>query len=137
MLFLMQWIPFYNLIENSDYYSKTSGILWQYYRDEPDVDDNGATVDFTMTTYITDSFKIKKKKKTDKTGKDGTKNVETTVPLKYLSNLWRTLEVPLINYKINLHINWYKRCVLVATNLTNQEAISRTSYWFGELPIKM
>ena len=62
MLFLMQWIPFYNLIENSDYYSKTSGILWQYYRDEPDVDDNGATVDFTMTTYITDSFKIKKKK---------------------------------------------------------------------------
>ena len=54
-------MPMYNLIEYSDNYSRTSGILWQYCRDEPAMDDNGAIVDFNAANAITDSFKIKEK----------------------------------------------------------------------------
>ena len=81
----------YNLIEYSDNYSKTSGSLRQYYKEEPN--DN-----------VTDSESFKSKMKiTRKTPADGnTKDVEIIVPLKYLSNFWRTLEMPLINCEINL-----------------------------------
>ena len=51
----------YNLIEYGDNYSKTSGIVWQYCRDRPAVDNNGAIVDFTIANSITGSFKIKEK----------------------------------------------------------------------------
>ena len=43
---------------------------------------------------------------------EGTKNVEITMPLKYLINFWRTLEIPLINCEINLILTWPKKCVL-------------------------
>ena len=42
------------------------------------------------------------------------------VPLKYLSNFWRTLEMPLINCEITLDLNWSENCVIVATNVTAQ-----------------
>ena len=78
-------IPMYNSIEYSDSYSKTSGSLWQYYKDEPN--DNLAN---------SESFKSKVKI-TGRTPADGnTKYVEIIVPLKYLSNFWRTLEMLLI-----------------------------------------
>ena len=79
-------MPMYNLIEYSDNYAKTSGSLWQYFRDE--ANDN-----------IEDSESFKSKIKiTGKTPANGNeKDVETMVPLKYLSNFWRTLEMPLIN----------------------------------------
>ena len=107
----------YKLIEYSDNYSKTSGILWQYCRDEPAVDDNGAIADFTEANAITDSFKIKEKR-TSKWHK----KVETMVPLKYLSNFWRTVEMPLINCEINLDLNCSKKCVVVATAVVDQSA---------------
>ena len=54
--------PMYNLVEYSDNYSKTSGILWQYYRDEPAINVcNGNFVDFNAANATTDSFKIKQK----------------------------------------------------------------------------
>ena len=40
------------------------------------------------------------------------KDVKTAVPLKYLSNFWRSLEMALINCKINLELNWSKDCVM-------------------------
>ena len=79
------------MIEHIDNYSQTSGILWQFCRDEPASDANGTIVDFNAANSITDSFKIKEKM-TGQTGNNGTKNVETMVPLKYLSNFWETLE---------------------------------------------
>ena len=45
------------------------------------------------------------------------------VPLKYLSNFWRTLEMPLINCEVNLILAWSSTCVLIATNIQNQNAI--------------
>ena len=59
---------------------------------------------------------------TGQTGDDGTKNVEIMVPLKYLSNFWRTLEVLLINCEINLILTWFTNCVIVSTNVGNRNA---------------
>ena len=61
---------------------------------------------------------------TGQTGDDGTKNVEIMVPLKYLSNFWRTLEIPLINCEINLILTWSANCVVVSTDVANQNATS-------------
>ena len=72
---------------------ETSGSLWQYYKDLPAVDNDYAIVDFTDNN-LTDSFNFKVKV-TGQTGNDGTKNVAIMVPIKYLSNFWRTLEMPL------------------------------------------
>ena len=93
-------MPIYNLIEYSYNYLKTSGSLWQYCKDIPAVNDNNAIVNFTDNT-LTDSFNFKVKM-TGQTENGGTKNVEIIAPLKYLSNFWRTLEIPLINCEVNL-----------------------------------
>ena len=44
------------------------------------------------------------------------------VPLKYLSNFWRTLEMPLINCQVNLILTWSSTCVIIASNIPNQNA---------------
>ena len=59
---------------------------------------------------------------TGQTEDDGTKNVEIMVPIKYLSNFWRTLEMPLINSEVNLILTWSANCVIVSTNVSNQNA---------------
>ena len=66
----------------------------------PAVDNKNTIVKFTDNS-LTDSFHFKVKT-TGQTGDDGTKNDEIMVPVKYLSNFWRTLEMPLINCEINL-----------------------------------
>ena len=95
--------------EYSDNYSDTSGSLWHFERDEitnnADVtnDDNAP------------SFKHKASLIGD-TGNTGIKNgIKIAVPLKYLSNFWRSLEMPLINCKVELSLKWYERCLLTAT----------------------
>ena len=57
---------------------------------------------------------------TGQTGNSGTKDVEIMVPLKYLSNFWRTLETPLINCKITLQLTCSKKSILVAATAANQ-----------------
>ena len=47
-------------------------------------------------------------------------NVEIMVPLKYLSNFWRTLEMPLINCEVNLILTWSTNCVIIYTDVANQ-----------------
>ena len=113
-------MPMYNLTECSDNYSKTSGRLWQYCKDIPAVDNNNVIVNVAENN-LTDSFNFKAKM-TGQTGDDGTKNVEIMVPLKYLSNLWRTLEMPLVNCEIDLTLIWSADCVIVSTNVANQNA---------------
>ena len=44
------------------------------------------------------------------------------VPLKYLSNSWRTLEMPLINYEISLQMKWSRNCIIVAGTANNQDS---------------
>ena len=101
-------MPTYNLIEYSHNYSKTSGTLCQYCRDKPAINvANGNIADFIADDATSNTFKIIEKI-TGETGDDGTRNVEIMVPLKYLRNFWRTLEMPLVNCKINLVLNGLK-----------------------------
>ena len=105
----------YNLIQYSDNYSKTSGSLWQYYKDDPN--DN-----------LTDSksFKSKVKITRNTPAISNTKDVEIIVPLKYFSIFWRTREIPLINCEINLIFTWSKDCVITNSTGEGKFAITET-----------
>ena len=104
----------YNLIEYSDNYQNSSATLYQFKRDEPPEDD--AVADLTADN--SSSFKNKIKLLGNVTGVVGNVagvrrlNVKIVVPLKYLSNFFRSLEMPLINCKIKLNLTWKKECVL-------------------------
>ena len=100
----------YNLMEYSDNYSDTSGSLWGFKRDEI-VNNADVTNDDNAP-----SFKYKANL-IGNTENNGTKNgVKIAVPLKYLSNFWRSLEMPLINCKVELSLNWIERCLLTVAN---------------------
>ena len=112
-------MPMYNLIDYSDSYSKISGRLWQFYGDEPPLGDNNVITDFPANNNNSNSFKFKQKI-TGETNNNWAKDVEIVVSLKYLSNFWRTLEVPLINCEISLMLTWSKSCFLMVGTLKNK-----------------
>lgn len=97
----------YNSIEYSDIYWK---IFLQYYRADLALNNGGDLVDFPADDNDNStSFKLKEKI-TGKTGNDGTKDVGIVVPLKYLSNVWRTIEILSTNHEISLHLKWCANC---------------------------
>ena len=91
-------MPMYNLIEYSDNYSDTSGSLWRFKRDE-----------IANNTKVNNddnvpSFKYKASS-IGNTENNGTKiGVKIVAPLNSLSRLWRSLEMPLINCKVELSL---------------------------------
>ena len=98
----------YNLIEYSDNYYDTSRSLWDFKRDEI-VNNADATNDDNASLFKYKASII------GNTENNGRKNgVKIAVPLKYLSNFWRSLEMPLINCKVELSLKWYERCLLTA-----------------------
>ena len=107
-------MPMYILIEYSDNYQDSSATLYQYKRDEPLGDD--AVADLTADN--SSSFKYKMKSLGNVTEVVGNAagvrrlNVKIVVPLKYLSNFFRSLEMALINCKIKLILAWKKECIL-------------------------
>ena len=110
--------PMYNLIEYGNNYSKTSVSLWQYCKEIPAVNNVADIADFNGAN-ATDLFNFKTKI-TGQTNNDGRIDVEIMVPLKYLSNFWRTLEVPLINCEVELILTWSSGCVIIYTDVANQ-----------------
>ena len=108
----------YNLIEYSDNYAKTTGSLWQYFKDEPE--DN---------IEDSESFKSKIKIAGKAPDDDNEKDVEIMVPLKYLSNFWRNLEMPLINCEVNLILTWSSTCVITDSNGAGTFAITDTKLY--------
>ena len=101
-------MPMYNLIEYGKSFSKTSGTLWNYYRDEPN---SGAVGDINYSIRGSKSFDYKTSITERLEGNNTEKEVEIVVPLKHLSNFWRTLDMPLINCEINLIFTWSENCV--------------------------
>ena len=124
-------MPMYNLLKYSKNYSKTTGSLWNYCKDEltDDTNDNNNlnknvinSKSFKYKTSITGSTYNVDARITDDAGnqvnntaydahKSGKKEVEIAVPLKYLSNFWRTLNMPLFNCKVSLILTWSENCV--------------------------
>ena len=95
-------MPMYNLIVYSDNYSDTSGRLWNFKRNEiinnADVTNDDKAPSFKYKANLIGNTK-----------NNGRKNgVKIALLLKYLSNCWRSLEMPLINLKLNFHENGLK-----------------------------
>ena len=105
-------MPMYNLIEYSDNYQDSSATLYQYKRDKPPNDNADLTADnSTSFKYKVNLLGIIAAADPDN-ARVGRLNVKIVVPLKYLSNFFRSLEIPLINCKIKLNLTWQKECVL-------------------------
>ena len=118
-------MPMYKLIEYSDNYSDSSGSLWGVKSDEV-VDNADVTNDDN-----TPSFK-QKANLIDNTEANGTKKgVKIAVPLKYLSNFWRSFEMPLIICKVELSLKWIENCVLTTAEIgANGDATSAVGVTF-------
>ena len=104
----------YNLIGYSNNYSKRSGSLLQYYKDEPN--DNIADAE---------SFKSKVRI----AGNTPNNDVEIIEPLKYLSNFWRTFEMSLINCEVNLILTWSSTSIFTNSTGAGRFAITDTKLY--------
>ena len=107
----------YNLIEYSSNYSETTGSLWFYSKDEA-TDFNADIANDNNCKSL--KYKAKLLGNTEADNANGIlKNTTIAVPLKYLSNFWISLEMPLINSKIELKLKWTNYCVLSAAGEDN------------------
>ena len=102
-------MPMYNLIEYSDNYQDSSATLYQYKRDEPPDDINNNLAVNNSSSF---KYKVNLLNNPEVNNNVATLNVKVVVPLKYLSNFFRSPEMPLINCKIKLNLTWKKECVL-------------------------
>ena len=128
-------MPMYNLLEYSKNYRKTIGSVYNYYRDELSNDNDN--VNFGNTKVVNSkAFKYKNKiigntYNVDSTrvptgggarednldyiaNNSGKKSIELAIPLKYLGNFWRALNIPLISCEVSLELNWNKNCVITS-----------------------
>ena len=124
----------YNLTEYGKNYRKTTGSLWNYYRDELTNDTNDNIIPkknvinsesfkyktiFTASTYNVDT-KITNAEGNEinnpayDANKSGKMEVKIVVSLKHLSNFWRTLDMPLINWEMSLILTWSRECVIIS-----------------------
>ena len=96
-------MPMYNLLQHCKNYRKITGSLWNYYRDQPS----------NLFSTNSESFKYKTciSGNTYNTGdgednygakKVGKNEAEIVIPLKYLSNFWRSLHIPLMNCEVEM-----------------------------------
>ena len=113
-------MPINNLIEFTETYPKTSGRLWQYYRDKPALNNINVILDFAADNINSILFKFQLQV-TGQTGNNETKNVEIMVRLKYLSRFLRILEMLLISCKISFLLIWSNNSFLVAATAANQD----------------
>ena len=107
-------MPMYNLIEYSDNYQDSSATLYQYKRNEPREAD--AIAELTADNSSSFKYKINLLANIAAANPDaaliGRLRVKIAVLLKYLSNFFRSLQMPLINCKVKLNLTWKKECVL-------------------------
>ena len=106
-------MPMYNLLEYSKNDRKTTGSSWNDYRDEPNSSVGANNI--THSILNSESFDYKANfMENCVTNNNFTKNnVKVVVPLKYLSNFWRSLNIPLISGEVELILTWFKNCVLI------------------------
>ena len=116
-------MPIYNLLEYSKNYRKTIGSLYNYYRDELTNDDNDNFANINVVN--SEAFKYKNKitgntynvdagAQGNDVNKNGTQEAALTIPLKYLGNFWRALNIPLISCEVSLELKWDKNCIITS-----------------------
>ena len=113
-------MPMYNLLEYSKNYRKTTGSLSNYYRDEPSNSLSSNSESFKYKTSITvNAYNLGVGDTGYDANKVGKSETEVVIPLKHLSNFWRTLNIPLINCELELILTWSKNCVLTDMTAAN------------------
>ena len=146
-------MPMYNLLVYSKNCRKTIGSLYNYYRDElsDDTDDNNFR---NIKVVNSNSFEYKNKiidntYNIDATipnldpataaanprvanpnydaNKEGTKTIKLAIPLKYLGNFWRALNIPLISCEVSLKSKWNKNCVITSLERRQVGAMPRNN----------
>ena len=131
-------MPMYNLLEYSKNYRKTIDSLCNYYRDE--LNDDANPNNFANNNVVSsNSFQYENKiigntYNVDSTivpagggarvanpnydaNNSGKKNVELAIPLKYLGNFWRALNIPLISCEVSLELKWNKTCAITSQQI--------------------
>ena len=114
----------HNLLEYSKNYRKSIGPLYNYYRDElsDDADDNNLD---NINVVNSNTFKYKNKITGNiynvnasvqgyDVNKNGTQEVELAIPLKYIGNFWRALNIPLISCEVSLELKCDKNCIITS-----------------------
>ena len=123
-------MPIYNVIEYSDNYSDISGRLWGFKRDEIDNNANVTNNDNAPLFKYKASLIGNARKRWNK------KWSKIAVPLKYLSNFWRSLEMPLINCKIELSLKWIENCILSSSGTAATFKITDTKLYVPIVTLK-
>ena len=126
-------MPMHNLIEYSDNYQDSSATLYQYKRDEPP-----ANLANNLATDTSSSFKYKVNLLGNPVADNNVArlNVKIVVSLKYLSNFFRSLGMPLINCKIKLNLTWKKECVLSTDNDADADnAANNPVFIINDVPV--
>ena len=130
-------------MSTAENYSKTTGSLWKYFRDELTncTSDNN---NFNKNVVNSKSFKyktniIRSTYDVDETNdvygatKAVTKDVQIIIPLKHLIIFWRTLDMPLVNCEASLTLTWPENCVITKLDKTvtaaqgNNPAVDKTN----------
>ena len=101
---------------------KTTGSLWNYYRDEQSdpLSSNSKSFkyknDVTGNTYVSQTITNDEGNQVPNPNYDANKadkkETEIVIPLKHLSNFWRNLNIPLINCEVEVILTWSKNCIL-------------------------
>ena len=131
-------MPMYNLLEYSKNYRKTIVSLYNYYRDElnDDADNNNFANNNVVSSntfnykdkiigniYYVDSTIVPAAGGAREANPDydannsGKKSIELAIPLKYLGNFWRALNIPLISCEVSLELKWNKTCVITSQQI--------------------
>ena len=106
----------YNLLEYFDNYQNSTGSLYQFKRDEPPHDNADVANNTSSLVYIS--------KLMNGTGDNNVNNVKLVLPLKYVGSFFRSLEMPLVNCKIDLELTWHKDCMISSVNAAAGQVVS-------------
>ena len=106
----------YNLLEYFDNYQTSTGSLYQFKRDEPPDDNADVANNTSSLVYIS--------KLMNGTGDNNVNNVKLVLPLKYVGSFFRSLEMPLVNCKIDLELTWHKDCMISSVNAAAGQVVS-------------
>ena len=101
---------------------KAAGSLWNYYRDQPSNPLSSNSNSFKYKTSITgNTYNVGTGEAGYDSNKVGKNETEVVIPLKHLSNFWRSLNIPLINCELELILTWSKNCALADMTRRNAQ----------------
>ena len=111
--------------------------MWSYYRDQPSDPLSTNSESFKYKTSITgNTYNIGDDEQNYDANKVGKNETEIAIPLKYFSNFWRNLDIPLINCEVEIILTWSKNCVLADMTVDADADLATVAPTRSEFQIK-